>query len=186
MPNLRRASKHSSDKAQQRRGPRTAAGKASSARNALRHGLSIPILADPATAAAVEALARQVMAALGRVIHPAKRVGPASKESKGSPRHAPIHAELGTLARAVAEAQVDLLRIRRVRHELIAAGLTGESGSAQLGARLAAIERYERCALARRRRAIRALDATRGVSLARWFHDTSIFPERIRAAIRVR
>jgi hypothetical protein len=159
MPNLRHASKPSSNEAQQRRGPRTAAGKAASARNALRHGLSIPILADPATAAAVEALARQVMAALGRVIHPAKRIEPASEESKGSP----MHAELGTLARAVAEAQVDLLRIRRVRHELIAAALTGESGSAQLGARLAAIERYERCALARRRRAIRALDAAGGV-----------------------
>jgi len=103
------------------------------------------------------------MAGLDRAIHPAKRVGPASKESKGSPRHAPMHAELGTLARAVAEAQVDLLRIRRVRHQQIAAGLTGESGSAQLGARLAAIERYERCALARRRRAIPALDAARKV-----------------------
>ena len=132
MPNLRRASKHSSDKAQQRRGPRTAAGKASSARNALRHGLSIPILADPATAAAVEALARQVMAELDRAIDPARRIEPAGEGSDRLPRHT----ELCTLARAVAEAQVDLLRIRRVRHELIAA---------------------------RRRRAIRALDAERRV-----------------------
>jgi len=39
-----------------RRGPHTARGKAHSARNALRHGLNIPVAADPATAAAVEAL----------------------------------------------------------------------------------------------------------------------------------
>jgi hypothetical protein len=162
MPSLRHAStpsKHSANKAPQRRGPRTAAGKASSARNALRHGLSVPVLADPATAAAVEALACQVMAELGRTIHSAKGIEPAGE---GSDR-LPPRADLGTLARAVAEAQVDLLRIRRVRHELIAAGLTGENGPAQLGARLAAIERYERCALARRRRAIRAGDAERRV-----------------------
>ena len=159
MPNLRHASEHSTNKAPQRRGPRTAAGKASSARNALRHGLSVPVLADPATAAVVEALACRVMAELDRTIHSAKGIEPAGE---GSDRLSP-HADLGTLARAVAEAQVDLLRIRRVRHELIAAGLTGENGPARLGARLAAIERYERCALARRRRAIRALDAERRV-----------------------
>ena len=162
MPSLRHAStpsKQSSNKAPQRRGPRTVAGKASSARNALRHGLSVPVLADPATAAAVEALACEVMAELGRTIHSAKGIEP---EGEGSDR-LPPRADLGTLARAVAEAQVDLLRIRRVRHELIAAGLTGENGPAHLGARLAAIERYERCALARRRRAIRALDAERRV-----------------------
>ena len=145
MPSLRHAStpsKQSSNKAPQRRGPRTTAGKASSARNALRHGLSVPVLADPATAAAVEALARQVMAELDRAIDPARRIEPAGE---GSDRLS-THADLGALARAVAEAQVDLLRIRRVRHELIAAGLTGENGPVKLGARLAAIERYERCA----------------------------------------
>jgi hypothetical protein len=39
-----------------RRGPRTARRKAHSARNALRHGLNVPVAADPATVAAVEAL----------------------------------------------------------------------------------------------------------------------------------
>jgi len=87
---------------------------------------------------------------------------PCDDVGEGSDRLSP-HADLSALVRAVAEAQVDLLRIRRVRHELIAAGLTGERVPAQLGTRLAAIERYERCALARRRRAIRALDAERRV-----------------------
>ena len=99
------------------------------------------------------------MAELDRTIHSAKGIEPAGEGSN----RLPLHADLNTLARTVAEAQVDLLRIRRVRHELIAAGLTGENAPAKLGARLAAIERYERCALARRMRAIRALDAERAV-----------------------
>jgi hypothetical protein len=78
-----------------RRGPNTSGGKARSARNALRYGLSLPVLADPATAAEVEALARQM-------------------GSAGD-------ADVGELARAVAQAQVDLIRIRRARQGLIAA-----------------------------------------------------------------
>jgi len=49
-----------------RRGPRTARRKAHSARNALRHGLNIPVAADPATAAAVEALTKQIINGLDR------------------------------------------------------------------------------------------------------------------------
>jgi hypothetical protein len=42
------------------RGPRTAAGKASSSRNALRHGLAVSVSDEPAMCAEVEALARAI------------------------------------------------------------------------------------------------------------------------------
>ena len=122
-------------------GPRTARGKAHSARNALRHGLSLPVAADPLTAAAVEALTRQILAA--------------------PPGEAGAPAERIALAQAVAEAQVDVARIRHVRHDLIAAAFIRGSDTAALAQRLAAINRYERSALWRRKFAIRAFDATR-------------------------
>jgi hypothetical protein len=42
------------------RGPRTAAGKASSSRNALRHGLAVSVIDEPAMCTEVEALARAI------------------------------------------------------------------------------------------------------------------------------
>ena len=46
--------------AHDRGGPRTPAGKARVARNPWRHGLNLSVLADPANAAEVEALTRQI------------------------------------------------------------------------------------------------------------------------------
>jgi hypothetical protein len=76
-------------------GPRTEQGKACASRSALRHGLSIPVLCDPVLATKVEALALKI-------------VGDNSN---------PVPLEL---ARAIAEAQIDLDRIRAVRHGIIA------------------------------------------------------------------
>src|SRR5690349_22500750 len=76
-------------------GPRTRAGKAIVARNALRHGLNLPVLADPALAPEVLALAWRI-----------------AGEGAGEARRA--------AAVRIAEAQVDVLRVRRVRDRIMA------------------------------------------------------------------
>jgi hypothetical protein len=75
-------------------GPKTKQGRARSARNALRHALSLPVSADTTLSEEVEALAREI-AGIG------------------------ANVEIQERARQVAEAQIDLCRVRRVRHELL-------------------------------------------------------------------
>ena len=86
MVNERRAQANRAN-ARRSTGPTSAAGKARAAQNARRHGLSQDILADPALGQDVEDLAQ-------RIAHEAGRP------------------DLIDLARRIAEAQMDVQRIR--------------------------------------------------------------------------
>jgi hypothetical protein len=86
-------------------GPRTAAGKARVKQNALRHGLNVAVADDPLLTEEVERIARAICDG-------------APRAGAGAPP-----AELAYLARRVAEAQVDLMRVRRARHAMMTRAL---------------------------------------------------------------
>jgi hypothetical protein len=85
--------------AQASTGPKTERGRSHAARNALRHALSLPVYSDPALSAEVEALARKI---IGTDADPEKQ------------QH----------ARHIAEAQIDLRRVRYARHQLLSQALS--------------------------------------------------------------
>ena len=90
-------------------GPRTAAGKARVAKNACRHGLNRPVGRDPAFAGDVAAWARRICGL------PA---APTAGERSDPRLRLKLH-----MARRIAEAQVDIIRIRRGRHAMLARAL---------------------------------------------------------------
>jgi hypothetical protein len=79
-------------------GPKSAHGRAHAARNALRHALSLPVYSNPDLSEGVEALALRIAGANADV-------------------------EIRELARRVAEAQIDLGRVRYARHQLLSQAL---------------------------------------------------------------
>jgi hypothetical protein len=80
-------------------GPQTAQGRARAAKNALRHALSLPVCSNPALSEEVEAVAREI-------------AGPDA------------NSETQALALQIAEAQIDLLRVRYVRHQFLSRALS--------------------------------------------------------------
>jgi hypothetical protein len=109
-------------------GPKTDMGRFNSSRNAFRHGLSKSLPMEGATAMKIDIMARAL--------------------TEGSERFA--------AAREMALSQLELSRIRGVRHELMMSlnlrQMSLEQLAQQLG-RVAALERYERDAFCKRRRA---------------------------------
>ena len=117
-------------------GPRSAVGKLKSSRNAYRHGLSCPLRFDRATSEKVEAITRLLV------------------DEGTSEQQLAAAAEF-------AEAQLELLRIRAVRREMNEKIDLNLCDTQELR-RLAALDRYERLAHTRRRRASFKFDVRDG------------------------
>jgi hypothetical protein len=118
-------------------GPRSNAGRAASRRNARRYGLAIEIGTDPTFQDNIEKLARMLSLSSGM-----QNVDERAREAAG--------------------AELDLLRIRQIRAWLFKTlsfvPNDGTSGSlAELNDKLAKLERYERRAFSRRKRALREM-----------------------------
>jgi hypothetical protein len=106
-------------------GPRTAAGKLKSSRNAFRHGLSGPLPLDLASWLEVDAIARALT---------------------------PQGAEQGRAAVEFAKAQAELRRIDAIRQEMWLGIDIAQLHAGRLQ-QLVSLDRYERNARTRRRRA---------------------------------
>jgi hypothetical protein len=130
------------------RGPKTAVGKARSSRNALKHGLAIPITRNRATARKIQRAARQMApSTVGDSIRNAQIVAEATFE----------------LARARAAFEAVVARMSTSHRSNARSRDTCSTGSGKPAApirtlaELDKLDRYERRAFSRRRRALRDL-----------------------------
>jgi hypothetical protein len=103
-------------------GPKTVVGRSKSSRNAFRHGLSRPMTPDSSEVDSI---------ALALAEADVRRVG---------------------TAKQLAQAQLELLRVRGIRRDLMASLDVERCGPEDLK-RLIALDRYERIALTKRRKA---------------------------------
>jgi hypothetical protein len=122
--------------AQKSTGPRSEAGQRRSRRNALRHGLSVAIGSDPSFSDDIRRLA-----------------GVLARGRNGQ--------DIGEFAHQAAEAEIDLLRIQKLRALRFNAVLSNPElkldDHSEFDEELAKLERYERRAFSRRKRALRAM-----------------------------
>jgi len=109
-------------------GPKSDVGKHRSARNALSHGLSIPVSTIAAMRSDIEGLALSIARANGQK-------------------------SITELSRQAAEAQLEIVRIRKVRTAIFAVELSCD----ELTKRLTSLARYERRAFSRRKSALRSM-----------------------------
>jgi hypothetical protein len=126
-------------------GPRTLAGKAIVGRNARRHGFSLPVLDDPTLSREAEDLARTIERAV-----------------TGAEADASGHA----LACRIAEAMIDLKRVRDAKLPVIVALHADVKNSARPLREFARLDRYERRALSRRKFAVREFAAAAATARA--------------------
>ncbi len=124
------------DNARKSSGPRSKEGRAVSRRNALRHGLAIDIGTNLAFHDDIERLAKLLSRSSGVQ-------------------------NVSEVAREAAAAELDLMRIRKIRawlyETLYFADAAAPDSVTELNAKLAKLERYERRAFSRRKRALREL-----------------------------
>lgn len=133
--------------AQASTGPKSANGKAIVARNAIRHGLTMPILCEPSVAAVIEPLAKKIAGSQEAKLIQARRIALSQLEidrarTARNTAYQAIEDSLGATLNSVADAKDTEAAAGRL---------------IDLVQKLIALDRYEQRALARRKQLIREL-----------------------------